>query len=209
METFAKPFCGWPIRKPCKQPPIGSTQRSFASNSTTGLGWWDRSSPSKTAKPSTWAVTTPSNKWSTANFIFRRNFPIHKLFERSCDLGLLRLTADKISQMFGFRLSRRMRGNLSTVLERMEHGHHVLRACAKNAVLRMYEKFSTFLRIEALSNNLRDFGLHKSLDNLETVRQTLANATDRFADFQAQAMDPALPALSSADCFGSGQDPRH
>src|SRR5215472_15318416 len=22
------------------------------------------------------------------NFVFRRNFPIHKLFERSCDLGL-------------------------------------------------------------------------------------------------------------------------
>ena len=28
------------------------------------------------------------------NLIFRRNFPIHKLFERSCDLGLLRLSAD-------------------------------------------------------------------------------------------------------------------
>src|SRR5207302_1928678 len=69
------------------------------------------------------------------NFIFRRNFPIHKLFERSCDLGLFRLTADKLSQMFGFRLHKRLRGKLTTVLERMEHGHHVLRACAKNAVL--------------------------------------------------------------------------
>lgn len=34
-------------------------------------------------------------------------------------------------------------------------------ACGKNAVLRMYEKFSTFLRIEALGNNLKDFGLKK------------------------------------------------
>jgi hypothetical protein len=88
------------------------------------------------------------------NFIFRRNFPIHKLFERSCDLGLFRLTADKLSQMFAFRLHKRLRGKLTTVLERMEHGHHVLRACAKNAVLRMYEKFTTFLRLEVLSNNL-------------------------------------------------------
>jgi hypothetical protein len=31
------------------------------------------------------------------NFIFKRNFPIHKLFERSCELGLWRLTADKIT----------------------------------------------------------------------------------------------------------------
>jgi len=92
------------------------------------------------------------------NFIFRRNFPIHKLFQRSCDLGLFRLTADKLSQVFGFRLHKRIRGKLATVLEKMDHGHHVLRACGKNAVLRMYEKFSTFLRLEALSNNLKDFG---------------------------------------------------
>src|SRR5215475_11363377 len=34
------------------------------------------------------------------NFIFKRNFPIHKLFERSCELGLWRLTADKIAEIF-------------------------------------------------------------------------------------------------------------
>lgn len=123
------------------------------------------------------------------NFVFRRNSPIHKLFERSCDLGLFRLTADKLSQMFGFRLHKRMPGKLATVLENMEHGHHVLRACGKNAVLRMYEKFTTFLRLEVLSNNLKDFGLKKSLDNLETVRHTLAAVTDRFAQFEGQALD--------------------
>src|SRR5215472_7331657 len=123
------------------------------------------------------------------NFVFRRNFPIPKLFERSCDLGLFRLTADKLSQVFGFRLHKRIRGKLATVLQRMDHGHHVLRACGKNAVLRMYEKFSTFLRLEVLSNNLKDFGLKKSLDNLETVRRTLATLTDHFAEFEAQALD--------------------
>ena len=91
--------------------------------------------------------------------------------------------------MFGFRLHKRIRGKLATVLESVEHGHHVLRACGKNAVLRMYEKFSTFLRLEVLSNNLKDFGLKKSLDNLEAVRQTLAAITDHFAQFEAQALD--------------------
>ena len=123
------------------------------------------------------------------NFVFPRNFPIHKLYERSCDLGLFRLTADRLSQMFGFRLHKRLPGKLVTVLEKIDHGHHVLRACGKNAVLRMYEKFSTFLRLEVLSNNLKDFGLKKSLENLETVRQTLAAVIDRFAQFEAQALD--------------------
>src|SRR6516164_11851597 len=35
------------------------------------------------------------------NFIFKKNFPIHKLFERSCELGLWRLTAHKIAEIFG------------------------------------------------------------------------------------------------------------
>lgn len=82
-----------------------------------------------------------------------------------------------------------MKGKLEVVLEKIDHGHHVLRACAKNAVLRMYEKFSTFLRIEALSNNLGDFGLRKSLDYLDDVRKTLSAVTDRFAGFEAQALN--------------------
>jgi hypothetical protein len=123
------------------------------------------------------------------NFIFRRNFPIHKLFERSCDIGLWRLTADKITRIFGFRLNKNLRGKLQTVLEKIEHGHHVFRACAKNAVLRMYEKFSTFLRLEVLSNNLRDFGQKKSLEYLDEVRQTLTAVADRFASFEAEALN--------------------
>jgi hypothetical protein len=123
------------------------------------------------------------------NLIFRRNFPIHKLFERSCDIGLLRMLPDKITEIFGFRVNKKLRGKLQSVLEMLEHGHHVFRACGKNAVLRMYEKFTTFLRLEALSNNLKDFGLKKSLNNLEAVRQRLAAATDRLAAFEAEALN--------------------
>jgi hypothetical protein len=120
------------------------------------------------------------------NFIFKRNFPIHKLFERSCELGLWRLTADKIATIFGKRLNRRMRGKLATVIDQIEHGHHVFRAYFKSAVLRQYEKFSTFLRNELCSNNLTDFGLRKGLDHLDAVRQTFQIITSRFAGYQAQ-----------------------
>jgi hypothetical protein len=75
------------------------------------------------------------------NFIFKRNFPIHKLFERSCELGLWRLTAHKISEVFGQRVHRRMNGKLATVIDQVEHGHHVFRAYFKHAFLKQYEKF--------------------------------------------------------------------
>ena len=120
------------------------------------------------------------------NFIFKRNFPIHKLFERSCELGLWRLTGDKIAEIFGTRVNRRTRGKLAAVIDRIEHGHHVFRAYLKNAFLKQYEKFSTLLRNELVSNNLADFRLKKGLDHLDAVRQRFQTITDRFAGFQAQ-----------------------
>src|SRR5215510_306187 len=120
------------------------------------------------------------------NFIFKRNFPIHKLFERSCELGLWRLTANRISEIFGQRRQRRMSGQVATVIDQVEHGHHVFRAYFKHAFLKQYEKFLTFLRNELCSNNLKDFGLKKSLDNLPAVREKFQAITSRFAGYQAQ-----------------------
>jgi hypothetical protein len=120
------------------------------------------------------------------NFIFKRHFPIHKLFERSCEFGLWRLTSHKISSIFGQRLHRRIGGKLATVIDQIGHGHHVYRAYFKHAFLKQYEKFSTFLRNELCSNTLKDFGLRKGLDNLEAVREKFQAITDRFASYQAQ-----------------------
>ena len=54
------------------------------------------------------------------------------------------------------------------------------------------EKYTTFLRVEVLSNHLRDFRIGKSLHNLEAVRQTLASVTDRFAAFEAEALNVSV-----------------
>jgi hypothetical protein len=123
------------------------------------------------------------------NFIFKRHFPIHKIFERSCEIGLWRLTANRISEIFGVRLDKRLRGKLVTVIDQIEHGHHVFRAYWKHAFLKQYEKFSRFLRNELCSNNLRDFGLKKGLDHLDAVRKRFQTITDRFAGFQAQCLN--------------------
>jgi hypothetical protein len=40
----------------------------------------------------------------------------------------LRLTAHRISEIFGVRLNKRLRGKLATAIEQIEHGHHVFRA---------------------------------------------------------------------------------
>ena len=146
------------------------------------------------------------------NFIFKRHFPIHKIFERSCEIGLWRLTANRISEIFGVRLHKRLRGKLATVIDQIEHGHHVFRAYWKNAFLQQYEKFSRYLRNELCSNNLRDFGLKKGLDHLDAVRNRFQTITDRLAGFQAECLNvhvdfPLLQRLALPITIGSVRYP--
>jgi hypothetical protein len=146
------------------------------------------------------------------NFIFKRHFPIHRLFQRSCELGLWSLTAQKISEIFGTRITRRLPGKLHTTLEQIEHGQHIFRAYWKNAFLKQYEKFSTFLRNELCSNNLADFGLKKGLEHLAAVRQKFLQITDRFAAFQAQTLNvhvdfPLLQRLALPVTAGTARFP--
>ena len=146
------------------------------------------------------------------NFIFKPHFPIHKIFERSCEIGLWRLTAHRISEIFGVRLNKRRHGKLATVLDQIEHGHHVFRAYWKNAFLKQYEKFSRFLRNQLCSNNLRDFGLRKGLDHLDAVRQRFQSITAHFAAFQAQCLNvhvdfPLLQRLALPITVGSVRYP--
>ena len=123
------------------------------------------------------------------NFIFKRHFPIHKIFEHSCEMGLFRLAADKVAYIFGVRITKRLRGKLYSVLEKLDHGHHVMRIYCKNLVGRMYEKFSTFLRVEVCVNRMKDLGLNKGLENLACLRQKLVAITDRFTGFEAQSLN--------------------
>ncbi len=146
------------------------------------------------------------------NFIFKRHFPIHRIFERSCEIGLWRLTAHKISEIFGVRVTKKLKGKLNTTLEQIEHGHHIFRAYFKHAFVKQYEKFSTFLRNEICSNNLSDFRLKKGLEHLAAVRERFLAITDRFATFQAQCLNvhvefPLLQRLALPITVGTAKFP--
>jgi hypothetical protein len=123
------------------------------------------------------------------NIVFQRNHPIHSIFERSCDLGLARITPQRMANIFGWRITKRTKGKHQVVLDQMDHGHHVLRAYSKNSFVKQYEKNNTFLRIETCSNNLQDFRQKKSLEYLPEVASKLQAVNDRFADAQAENLN--------------------
>jgi hypothetical protein len=146
------------------------------------------------------------------NFVFRRSCPVHRIFERACELGVFRLTADVITQIFGVRKHTRLRGKLHTMLEKIDHGHHVLRIYCKSLVARMYEKFGTFLRIEVCVNRLKDLGLNKGSEQLPALREKLIAVTDRLAGVEADLLNvhvdfPVFEHLAKPVAVGSTRIP--
>lgn len=123
------------------------------------------------------------------NFIFRQNFPIRKLFQRSCELGLFTITANKISNMFGTRVTKQFKGKLQVMLERIDQAHHTVRAYFKNSFVKQYEKYRTFFRMEVCTNNTPDIRVRKSLVNLSSLRERSMEILDRFAALQANALN--------------------
>jgi hypothetical protein len=99
------------IRKRCKPPPVASVPRIIRPR----LDYWTLVLGPKFSKKDRGAIPlrrhySLNQVEYCRNFIFRRNFPIHKLFQRSAELGVFCLTADKISQIFGVRKHKRLRG---------------------------------------------------------------------------------------------------
>ena len=120
------------------------------------------------------------------NLIFKRNRPIRDYFIRSCDLGLMTLTVDRISNFFGRRINRRFKGKLHCVIQRMDQSQHVLRAYYKSSFVKQYEKWRTYLRIEVVSNNVKDLGVgKKGLCILEQLRDTMQGVVERYAQTSA------------------------
>jgi len=66
-------------------------------------------------------------------------------------------------------------------------------------VARLYEKFSTFLRLEICVNRLKDLGLNKGLENLGALREKLVVVSDRLAGLEAELLNAQLIFLSFND----------
>jgi hypothetical protein len=103
------------------------------------------------------------------------------------------------AEIFGRRVTKRIKGKLNTVIEQVEHGHHIYRS----AFITQCEKFFTFLRNEVCSNNLADFGLKRNLNHLAAVREKLLAVTDPFATLQAQCVNVHVdfPSLKCLGCY--------
>ncbi len=168
------------------------------------------------------AATTRCSKWSiAATLIFGRNFPIHKLFE-GVPVKPGPIAAERRPHCAGLRA-----GACTAACpaswpaswrKPTPRPSCAARLCQKRGCCSMYEKFSTLPAPGGPEQQSEGLRLKEgSLDNLETVRRTLAAVTDRFRHLrgtgaQRPRPDPALfqrfwPCPSPAGAVS--KNPRH
>jgi hypothetical protein len=96
---------------------------------------------------------------------------------------------NKLTVIFGHRITDRYRGKLQTVIEDMNLPNPVIRSHYKNGFIKQYVRDNRLLRTEAATNNVNDYRVAKATDNLPELRQTLQRITDRYFDIQQDILE--------------------
>jgi hypothetical protein len=123
------------------------------------------------------------------NLIFSRRAALDALGERLLDANRGIGQPNKLTIIFGRKVTRKYRGKLQTVIEDMNLPNPVTRSHYKNGFVKQYVRDNRMLRTEAATNDVTDYGLRKAVDHLPVLREKLHHITDTYLDVQQDILE--------------------
>jgi len=124
------------------------------------------------------------------NLIFRRRAAVDALEQRLLDANRTLGQPNKLTLIFGRRITRYHGGKLQTVIEDMNLPNPVIRSHYRKGFLKQYVRDRFILRTETATNNIStDYGIGKTVDNLPQLRQRLSGIIDRYLDVQQDILE--------------------
>jgi len=123
------------------------------------------------------------------NLVFRRRSALDKLGERLLDANRTIGQPNKITVIFGRRITKHYRGKLQTEIEDMNLPNPVIRSHYGNGFIKQYVRDHLTLRTETASNNVKDYGLNKAVENLPVLRETLSAINDNYLNVQQDILE--------------------
>jgi hypothetical protein len=96
---------------------------------------------------------------------------------------------NKISVIFGRRIGKYYRGKLQTEIADMDLPNPVIHSHYGNGFGKQYVRDHLVLRTEAGGNNVRDYGVSKSVENLPALRDALAAINDNYLNVQQDILE--------------------
>jgi hypothetical protein len=122
------------------------------------------------------------------NLIFRRRAALDRLGERLLDANRTIGQPNKITVIFGRKITNQYRGKLQTVIEDMDLPNPVIRSHG-NGFVKQYVRDHVLLRTEPASNNVNDYGCKKAIENLPHVRANMSSVIDAYHNVQQDILE--------------------
>jgi len=126
------------------------------------------------------------------NLIFHRRAALDRLGDRLLDANRTIGQPNKITMIFGRKITKYHRGKLQTEIEDMNLPNPVIRSHYRNGFIKQYVRDHLILRTEAASNNVNDYGVKKAIDNLSVLRSRLSAINDNYLNVQQDILETFL-----------------
>jgi DNA-binding transcriptional ArsR family regulator len=123
------------------------------------------------------------------NLIFHRRVALDQLGERLLDANRTLGQPNKITVIFGRKISRRYHGKLQTVLEHIDLPNPVIRSHYGHGFIKQYVRDHLLLRTESATNNVTDYAVKKSIDHLPQLQQKLSSIADNDLSVQQDILE--------------------
>jgi hypothetical protein len=123
------------------------------------------------------------------NLIFHRRAALDALGERLLDANRTIGQPNKITTIFGRRVTKQYRGELKTVIEDLNLPNPVIRSHYGHGFIKQYVRDHLNLRTEPATNNVADYGVKKAVEHLPQVRTKMASIIDSYLDVQQDILE--------------------
>jgi len=123
------------------------------------------------------------------NLIFHRRVALDALGERLLDANRTIGQPNKITVIFGRKITKHYRGKLQTVLEDLDLPNPVIRSHYGHGFIKQYVRDHVLLRTESATNNVNDYALNKAIDHLPALQQKLSSIVDNYLNVQQDILE--------------------
>lgn len=123
------------------------------------------------------------------NLVFDRRAALDKLGERLLDANRMIGQPNKITTIFGRKITRFYRGKLQTEIADMHLPNPVIRSHYRHGFIKQYVRDHLILRTEATTNDVTDYRVNKAVEHLPALRDKLCAINDNYLDVQQDILE--------------------
>ena len=123
------------------------------------------------------------------NLIFHRRAALDALGDRLLDANRTIGQPNKITVIFGRKITQHYRGKLQTVLEDLNLPNPVIRSHYGHGFIKQYVRDHLLLRTEPATNNVNDYAVNKAIEHLPELRTKLSSVIDNYHNVQQDILE--------------------